>query len=212
MKKLLLALFEDCLEQDYREVENGGSYAYRRERNREGERLLIFFQQSHGITDWINNLDFSARPYEEMDPPWKCHAGFLRVWKSVKRYLEPHLLDPSVNDFVVVGYSHGAALAALCHEYIWYHRPECRDRLLGVGYGAPRVLYGCVPPALALRWERFYVVRNGKDLVTYLPPRFAGYCHVGNLVAIGDEKSYSEIDAHRPENYLKELERLQDQS
>jgi hypothetical protein len=208
MEQLFLRLFEECISTMYREVENAASYCYRRERAEDGERLLIFFEKSHGVVDWMNNLDFSAHPYEDMDPVWKCHAGFLKVWNSVKKYLIPHILDPGITEATVVGYSHGGALATLCHEYLWFHRPDLRERLLGVGFGAPRVLYGCVPPSIALRWDRFFVVRNADDPVTHLPPRFAGYCHVGNLFEIGNKEDYGGIDAHRPESYLAELKKL----
>ena len=198
---MLLQLFEQCLSMPYIEVENGGSWAY----SREGERLFLWFQHSHGVTDWLNNMQFGAVPYREMDPPWECHAGFLKVWKSLKPYIEPLVLDPTVKALTLVGYSHGAALAVLCHEYIWYRRRDLRDRLFGFGYGCPRVLFGCVPPDIALRWEHFYVVRNLDDLVTHLPPRALGFCHVGNLITVGTSGKYSPLNAHRPESYLMEL-------
>ena len=209
MKKTLLSLLEAGLDADYREVENAASYAYTKEETGRGVRLTLFFEQSNGRIDWLNNLDFVARPYGEMDPPWRCHAGFLRVWKSLLPYLEPHLKDPSVCEVTTVGYSHGAALAVLCHEYVWYHRPDLRETLRGYGFGCPRVLYGCVCPEIAPRWEGFYVIRNEDDLVTHLPPRFAGYCHVGNLISIGKMGRYTAVDAHRPESYLRELESLE---
>ena len=201
---MLLRLFEKCLSVEYTETENGGSWAY----EREGERLFLWFEHSRGVVDWLNNLNFGVAPYREMNPPWECHAGFLRVWKSLKPYIEPLVFDPTVKAITVVGYSHGAALAVLCHEYIWYRRKDLRDRLFGFGYGCPRVLFGCVPPNIALRWEHFYVVRNLDDLVTHLPPRAMGFCHVGNLVTVGSLGKYSPIDAHRPESYLAELEGL----
>lgn len=209
MKKMLLSLFQACLSAGYREVENAASYAYERKETEEGIALTLFFEQSNGRVDWLNNLDFVARPYEEMDPPWRCHAGFLKVFKSLLPYLEPHLRDPAVGRVTVVGYSHGAALALLFHESVWYHRPDLREKLSGFGFGCPRVLYGCVSPEIAPRWERFYVIRNEDDLVTHLPPRFAGYCHVGNLITVGEAGRYSSVDAHRPESYLAELERLE---
>ena len=205
MSNLLLSLFNSCLSQPYNEVENGGSFAC----ERRGERLSIWFEHSHGITDWLNNLSFATIPYREMTPVWSCHGGFLRVWKSVKPYLLSSVLDPTVQEVCTVGYSHGAALAVLCHEWIWYHRPELRPRLLGFGFGCPRVLHGCVPPEIALRWDHFYVVRNLDDLVTHLPPRATGFCHVGNLVTVGSQGTYSPIDAHRPESYQRELEKLE---
>ena len=109
---MLLRLFEECLSVTYTEVGNGGSWAYRRD----GERLFLWFQHSRGVVDWLNNLNFGAAPYREMDPPWECHAGFLKVWKSLKSYIEPLVFDLTVKAITVVGYSHGAALAVLCHE------------------------------------------------------------------------------------------------
>ena len=51
---------------------------------------------------------------------WRCHRGFLRVWKTIKPYIEQ--IDFSkAKKIVVVGYSHGAAIATLCHEYIWFN-------------------------------------------------------------------------------------------
>ena len=205
MKELLLRLFEECLHREYREVENAASYSYGREKNGDGECLFIFFQKSHGVTDWLNNLDFSAKPYEEMDPPWNCHVGFLRVWNSVKRYLKPHILDPNINRAVIVGYSHGAALAILCHEYIWYHRPDLRTVIEGYGFGCPRVVWGKLHGGRWERWQRFTVIRNLDDFVTHLPPSFLGYTHVGELLEIGEQGKYSTVDAHRAENILMEL-------
>lgn len=201
MRNFLLELFDDCLSRTYRESENGASWDV----SRRGEVLFLFFQHSHGLVDWLNNLDFISAPYKEMSPEWRCHGGFLRVWKSVKPLVEPFILDPSISKIVTVGYSHGAALAVLCHEFAYYHRPELRQSIEGYGFGCPRVLYGCLPPDIAERWDRFYVIRNLDDLVTHLPPRALGFCHVGNLVTVGKAERYSSIDAHRPENYRWEL-------
>ena len=201
---MLAELLEGCLSQNYRHTDAGGSWAAQRE----GDQLCLWFEHSNGKQDWLHNLYFAASPYREMDPPWECHSGFLRVWRSIKPLVEPMILDPSLQAVQIVGYSHGAALAVLCHEYVWYRRRDLRARMLGVGFGCPRVLFGCVPPEVALRWEQFYVVRNLDDLVTHLPPRALGFCHVGNLVELGEWGKYSAIDAHRPENYLRELERL----
>lgn len=201
MKNALLELFSACLSQDYTEVENGGSWSY----TRHGDALYLWFQKSNGVTDWLNNLNFVAAPYGEMSPAWQCHAGFLKVWRSVKSYVEPLIMDPTVRRICTVGYSHGAALAVLCHEYVWFHRPDLRERICGYGFGCPRVLYGCVPPEIALRWESFFTVRNIDDVVTHLPPRALGFCHVGVPVAIGEAGKYTSLDAHRPESYTAEL-------
>lgn len=201
MQNYLLTLFEECLTKTYIEVQNGGSWAY----DRVGNSLYLWFEKSNGTVDWLNNIDFAATPYHDMSPPWLCHAGFLRVWQSIRPHVTPLILDPTVRHICTVGYSHGAAIATLCHEFIWYHRPDLRESICGYGYGAPRVLYTCVPPSVAIRWQSFFLIRNRGDLVTHLPPRAAGYCHAGNMIEIGALYRYSAIDAHRPENYVTEL-------
>ena len=194
-------LFESCLEADYRHVEEGGSYAT----VRDGDLLYLFFEKSNGWEDWVNNLSYRAMPVEREGERWYCHEGFLAVWKAVLPYLERVLKSPSVRRVITVGYSHGAALALLCHEYVGYSRPDLRGSIEGYGFGCPRVIYGTVPDEGA-RWREFYVVRNIDDAVTHLPPKFLGYRHVGRLIEIGKRGKYSDIDAHRSENYLRELE------
>ena len=201
MENWLYGLFEHCLEREYREAEHGASWAY----DRTGDALWLWLEESHGVPDWIHNLNFAAVPYREMVPKWRCHAGFLKVWKPLILFLEPLIMDGTVRRICTVGYSHGAALAVLCHEYIWYHRSDMRDSLCGYAFGCPRVLYGCVTPEIATRWSSFWRISTPNDIVTHLPPRAFGYCHVGNFIQIGDAGSYGAIDAHRPETYLLEL-------
>ena len=136
---------------------------------------------------------------------WFAHRGFLRVWKSIKPYIEEEINNVYVKDIVIVGYSHGAALAVLCHEYVWFNRPDLRNHMRGVGFGCPRVFWGWKSKHLSRRWEHFTVVRNINDIVTFVPPSWLGYSHVGNLLTIGQKKKYSLVDAHRSENIKTEL-------
>lgn len=155
--------------------------------------------------DWKNNLDFPALPYKMDRTVWYAHRGFLRVWKAVEPYLQKAVTDPSVREAVVAGYSHGAALAVFCHEYIWFYRPDLRETLRGVGFGCPRVLCGFPGKEVLSRWENFTVVRNLEDAVTYLPPVLLGYRHVGSLLELGAKGRYSPRDAHKAENIMREL-------
>ena len=200
----LSQLFERCLEADYTTLENSADVAL----EQIGDTLYIYLESSNGGEDWRNNLDFPTVPYRPMDKiAWRAHRGFVRVWKTVEDYLAPYVADPTLEGITTVGFSHGGALAVLCHEYIWYHRPDLRERIEGYGFGAPRVVWGIYDNEFLSRWERFTVVRNIDDIVTHLPPRALGYTHVGNLLEIGEKGRYSRVDAHRPENILKELKR-----
>ena len=77
MKNLLLELFESCLSKNYREAENGASFAY----ELQGDRLEIWFEHSRGITDWLNNLHFAATPYRQR----RCTARSPRTKAFTKR-------------------------------------------------------------------------------------------------------------------------------
>ena len=200
----LSELFERCCRADYQQVGHAADFAI----EREGNTLYLYFQPSRGCEDWENNLDFPAKPYARMgDGCWFAHRGFLRVWQSAQGALAPVILDPAVRNMVIVGYSHGAALAVFCHEYVWFHRPDLRRKLKGYGFGCPRVVWGVLPKEVKERWANFTVVRNVDDVVTHLPPASLGYRHVGKLLEIGAKGRYSDWDAHREENILKELKK-----
>lgn len=200
----LSQLFERCLGADYTTLANSADVVL----EQTGNTLYIYLESSDGGEDWRNNLDFPTVPYRPMDSTvWRAHRGFTRVWKTVESYLAPTIADPTIEHIVTVGYSHGGALAVLCHEYVWYHRPDLREHIEGYGFGAPRVVWGVLSRELAVRWERFTVVRNLDDIVTHLPPRALGYTHVGQMLEIGEKGTYSRVDAHRPENILRELQR-----
>ena len=204
--KYLAYMLLRCLHAEYFTVENSGSFAV----ERDGDSLYVLFEKSNGVVDWENNLDFAMaearRECVRECESWYAHGGFLRVWRSILPYIEGALLDLSVREVISVGYSHGAALALLCHEYIWYSRPDIRSNIYGFGFGCPRVVWGTVPGEKD-RWRSFYRIKNYDDIVTHLPPRTFGFRHVGREINIGGMGRYSRIDAHRSENYIKELDR-----
>ena len=180
--------------------EQTASYAY----EREGNTLYIYFEWSNGKTDWRNNFDFPAKPYRDMKDKWYAHRGFLRVWKVIEPYLEGKINDLDIDRIIIGGYSHGAAIALLCHEYCKFNRPDIEVH--GYGYGCPRVIWGFLRKAVKKRFESFTVIRNGCDLVTRVPPALFGFRHAGNLVEIGKDKGYNSIVSHYPESYKNALE------
>lgn len=202
MKFDLCDLFDKCLKAEYIHVENAGSYSsYKIDKT-----LYIFFQHSHGRVDWKNNLDFPSRAYKGMDIPWRCHRGFLRVWKSVLPYVKKVLETNTFSYCVIVGYSHGAALSALCFEYVWYNFSRIRENLYGVSFGSPRIFYGKRNfEFLSERFLKYVNVINSDDIVTKVPPSFLGYRHMGKLLYVGREKNFFSVNAHRPESYKASL-------
>lgn len=173
----------------------------------DGDTLNIYLEWSNGVVDWLNNFDFPAKPYGEMENLWFVHRGFLRVWKTIRDEIKNQINDTNIKHIVIAGYSHGAAIATLCHEYCVFHRPDIEDNIIGYGFGAPRVVWGFLNKTVKQRFNNFYVVRNCRDIVTHVPPVVFGFRHVGNMIKIGVGEQYGLIDSHRPENYITELEK-----
>lgn len=197
------------LKDQYIHLENGASYFF----ERKGDTLYIYFEWSNGKIDWINNFKFAAKsvisvkkPYKNMSDKWRSHRGFLGVWKIIEPHLQAEICDLTVNHIVIGGYSHGAAIAVLCHEYCKYNRPDISDNIEGYGYGCPRVVWGFLRKAVKQRFEGFTVIRNGCDIVTHAPPAIFGYRHIGNMMKIGKGEGYKPFESHYPELYFKELE------
>lgn len=201
----LSELFSWCLKITYLQTGVSANYALKRE----GDTLYLFFEGSAGKNDWKNNLDFPAKAYKRMGKTiWFAHRGFLKVWKEIEPMLAADIADPSFEKIVIAGYSHGGALAMLCHEYVWYHRPDLRGKIESYGFGAPRVFWGVKTAKLKARWNGYTVVRNLNDLVTRLPPVALGYSHAGKLLKIGEKGKYTAIEAHYAENILAELQKI----
>ena len=197
---MLKDLFKKILTAKYIHIEEQTA-SYYAERN--GDTLYILFEWSNGKTDWLNNFDFPAKPYRYMRDKWYAHRGFLRVWKAIEPQLAYEVFDLRVKNIIIGGYSHGAALAVLCHEYCKYNRPDLH--IEGYGFGCPRVVWGFLRKNVKKRFEGFTVIRNGNDIVTKVPPKILGYRHIGNMLEIGQDKGYKPIESHYPENYEREL-------
>ena len=199
--KSLFKKFSDCLAASYTTVENEGDFAV----ERRGKTLTIYFEWSDGKTDWKHNFMFPVKPYRDMKNLWFCHRGFLKVWKAIEPHLAEKICNRNITKIDIVGYSHGGAIAQLCYEYVKFNRPDVE--VTGVGFGAPRVFWGFASKEIKKRFEGFLVIRNGKDLITHLPPVLFGFRHLGKVVKVG--KSKGVIKDHYPERYLEVLEGLQ---
>ena len=200
----LSELFEKCLTQSYKEAPGEVSYAF----ESVGKTLYIYLEASNGISDWKRNLDFPVKAYRADKGVWFAHRGFLSAWKILRPIVLTEVLKQRPSAIVSLGYSHGAALATLCHEYLFYHRFVASNALFGFAFASPRVLWGRVDDR---RWERFTVIRNRGDIVTHLPPRIFGFRHVGKMIKIGEHGRYGHFEAHTPEAMAIEIRRYEEQ-
>lgn len=199
-------MFTYCNEAKYETAGNDVNYAF----VEDGDSLYIYFQGSSSIWDWVRNFLFKKRPYKDMKVPYKVHRGFLAAWKEVEDIIIAKVTETKKqrqynsdgttysykevykwNRITVVGYSHGGSLAGLCHECVWFWRPDLRaSGLNGYGFESPRFYGGwLVKKELKERWEHFHVIRTNNDLVTHCPPALLAFCHVGSLIKIKGDTS-----------------------
>lgn len=216
----LLSFYNRCLNADYTLVENGGDYAVEIDAG-DPHTAYLLFQWSNGNEDWKNNFDFAAVPYKDMETPWRCHRGFLRVWKSIEPYIAEVVANERIKHFIIIGYSHGAAIATLAHEYVWFNRPDLRPEnsgsylsIEGYGFGCPRVFWGRMRIELRERWLSFFAISNLNDIVPHLPPVLFGFRHVNQVWKIGKKENQvkhrrlSCLSSHYPDNYIRSLESM----
>lgn len=181
-------LFKTCAWSKYQECGDHVNYLFKED----GRTLYIYFQGSNGDVDWRRNFSFWKKPYKDMKKPYRVHAGFMTAWKEVEDIVIQKITEKAEdgsfkwNRIYTIGYSHGGALAAFCHECVWFHRADIKDDCWGIGYEAPRIYAGMLfRQELRERWKNFRVIRNRQDLVTHVPPRCFGFWHVGEVVKIG---------------------------
>ena len=184
-------LFRNCAyDIKYQECGDHVNYAFAES----GRTLYIYFEGSNGDVDWRRNFSYWRKPYKDMTINYRVHGGFLAAWKEVQDIVIAKIketksitdLDYKWQKVVVIGYSHGGALAAFAHECVWYYRPDIRENCWGISFEGPRIYSGFwVKDELQERWKNFRVFRNRADIVTHMPPRAFGFCHVGEMVKIG---------------------------
>lgn len=159
----------------------------------------LVFMGSVSWVDWISNFMFWKVPYRDMGVKWYAHAGFLDAWKAVKDEILEGL--HGCRCVQIFGYSRGAAIAVLAHEWFAFN-----------GYEVQSIVYGC-PRALAFKGgseviERFRtltVVNNRGDIVTMLPPKLFGYKDVGACIKLGSGVRFPCAKWHLIPAYRKEL-------
>lgn len=202
----LSELFIRCLSAKYIHTVEDGDYAV----ELDGDTLYLLFQWSDSYMDWVSNLNFSARAYKNGADKWRVHRGFLRVWKAMRDDIERAVTDTlnehvEISEIVCVGYSHGAAVALLATEDMQYLFGES-IKVLGFGFGAPRVVWGRLPQAVAERISHFKAICHKQDVVSHMPPVIFGFRHP-NILRLKTQKRLNCVDAHRPENYLGTTEK-----
>jgi len=164
---------------------------------------VLYFQCSHGKSDWRYNFKFAQSVYSKSDIKFKMHKGFKNLWLSVKPIIEKLEFDE------IIGYSQGAALAIAAHEN-FCHRKGYEPKT--ITFGNPASIF--MPSRkLRNRFTNVLNVTNPHDIV-YYSTLILGYRHVGKKkvlkeVTMPRAKSFKEwlenLSGHSPYRYRKAL-------
>ena len=140
-----------------------------------GGLCVVAFDGSNDLGDWINNLKATTTD--------DIHNGFYDSFAMFADDIEGYLTQIGDYESVIfTGHSRGGALATVAASFFV---------LEGVLKSASCITFGA--PKVGDRdfrdnYNRLPIdhtgYRNGWDIVTYLPPSFTGYRHVGKLVKI----------------------------
>ncbi len=189
--------FHNCAyDIEYQQAGDSVNYAFVEQLDK--NILYIYFQGSNSITDWVRNFLFTKRPYKDMAIPYRVHRGFLAAWKEVEDIIISKILERNENNtdylwkhIVIVGYSHGGALAFFANECVWFYREDLRNNgFRTFAFEAPRVYAGFrIKKELKERWENMRVIRCNNDIVTHCPPFIFGYTHAGEMIKIKGDVS-----------------------
>ena len=197
MKKItsLYDLYNITVNHQFTHVNKGGGDYFVEQID---DTLYIAFQGSAGVKDWFHNFWFFKKPYKEMKKTWYVHRGFLCIWKNLEDILLSYIMNESVKHIIVSGFSQGAALTLLCHEWCVFNRPDLdeTDDIESYGFGQPRVVWGTVPKQVKKRFKNFTFVTCKKDIVTHLPPTLFGFRHIGTRIKVGKKSKHGWIKSH----------------
>lgn len=156
---------------------------YDKERN----CIMVDFQYTTTLKDWITNFDFPQKYYDSVDTSYgkiqlRVHRGWATRYQAVKHLVRLGVklnLEAHPGAYVeVIGFSLGSGQAMLCAQdlnynlhikpYLYtfgsvnpfYMKPFFKTRTL-------KYLRSCC--------EDYYNFSHVNDIVSYVPPRFLGY-------------------------------------
>jgi len=145
------------------------------------KNIYLAIQGSCDADDWRFNFDFAVKPYKRMNVVWFAHRGFVTAWKLARDQITADIdkiLDSK--QLVILGYSHGAALAVMAHEDFQFN-----------GYNPTTYAFGC-PHVLWLpnkiirsRFLDLTMINRRGDLIAHVPPAIFGYRHIAIPELIG---------------------------
>lgn len=148
-------------------------------------QLIFLVLGSNDIMDWIYNFmyRFKVVPYNRDKKDIKVHKGFYKSYQLVREAIHEYVEENGVKSVIVMGQSHGAAVATLMALDVQYNFPKTVVGCMTTG--SPRVGNKSFVESYNKRVPNTLRFRIGNDPVTTLPFKFMGFSHVSSEIRIG---------------------------
>lgn len=143
--------------------------------------VILSFKGTDSDIDWKINFDFWVRPYQKQPQRWYTHRGFARAWKLAKDQIVSEVIAVlKSRKLIIIGYSHGADITILAHEYFWFNDYDPNSSVFG-----PARLCWLPSKAIRGRFSKLNCYMTYGDIVTHVPFWVLGYRHVGRINKVG---------------------------
>ena len=144
--------------------------------------IVVGFEGSHDIRNWIENLKFFHERYEAI-PDAFVEKGFFDYWMTVKTAIidlvSPLVKQYSTASIIFTGHSLGAAATVLGAVDLSIEGIIPPESVQLISYGTPRV-----GNEAFVQWADAHLaswrVIHDHDIVPGLPPTIVGYSHTSN--------------------------------
>lgn len=165
------------------------------------KELVIAFQGTMGIEDWMNDLNALMIPLHwsgTKNDREKIHWGFYRSYMSVRDQIITNGIETisrnewkDIKTIHILGHSLGGAIASICGLDLRtnYNQNITDKKVRVVTLGQPRI--GNL--AFSEYYDRSFSnandtlrIINGNDIIPHLPPLATGYIHHSREVWVSD--------------------------
>jgi len=136
---------------------------------RDGNTLYIAFQETGGIKEWNDNLNYFPEVFDVYTKV-KAHRGIAKQYLSIRELILTYLYSGSIKQVYVAGYSLGGALTITAVQDIGYHidRDKLNVHVAGIAYSPPRMFCPNTIVKKAVK-NRLLLVKTHWDPVVHSP-------------------------------------------
>jgi len=153
------------------------------------DQVCLLIMGSNEWKDWLYNgfiFTKKIKPYD-VQSNVKVHHGFYKSYLCIRNVIHNYIQSNNIKSLIVMGQSHGAAVAILASLDIKYN---FNIDIIPVLTGCPKVGNEDFMKSYEKRIQNIYRLRYGSDFIPKLLPEFFGFKHIGKESHYGPEDTF----------------------